>query len=424
MTFEADSKIIPPPGKTGDSGSGGTERNTRKGRGRIPAVRLASDPDRDRKHSSQPRRPAATEMDSQVDQPHTDADGPPTDRAEPVPGAAADPVEPMTGSLMMRLFAVPAVIVGAIVGCAVLVVVLFGSISNESERSIDQLVSVLETSRGERSVGGVLLPRDKEVWQAGPELVLRLRKKESELTPAALTDIAVRMARLLEADAAISDQLTAEGRKRLHLLMQAMAATEEPMGVRLFVDLLGDEVAETRREALMALAALTAVEETRAALPAIRRVADDEHAVVRMVATVLLGQLASGDDEDSVEVLRRRYVDEDREVRWNAALSLARIGDGSGSSLLADMLRRPYWQDEVRASVRQENGRNVEYPMPPTAVARYLAAAIEAAANLDGATLWSRIEELASDPSPAVADKARAALAGRSVARAAATGRS
>lgn len=363
-------------------------------------------------------------MDPQVDQPHTDPDGPPTDRAEPVPGGTADPVDPMTGSLMMRLFAVPAVIVGAIVGCAVLVVVLFGSISNESERSIDQLVSVLETSRGERLVGGILLPRDKEVWQAGPELVLRLRKKESELTPAEVTRIAVRLARLLEADAAISDQLTAEGRKRLHLLMQAMTATQEPMGVGLFVDLLGDGVAETRREALMALATLTAAEETQAALPAIRRVADDDDAVVRMVATVLLGQLASGDDDASLEVLKRRYVDEDREVRWNAALSLARIGDGSGAGLLADMLRRSYWQDEVQARLGRENGRNVEYAMPPGAIARYLAAAVEAAANLDEATLWSRIEELASDQSPAVADKAREALAGRSVARAAATGRS
>ncbi|MCP4245644.1 MAG: HEAT repeat domain-containing protein [bacterium] len=362
-------------------------------------------------------------MDPQIDQPHADLDEPPADQAGPVPGNVADFVEPMTGSLMVRLFAVPAVIVAAIVGCAVLVVVLFGSISSESERSIDQLVRVLETSRGERLVG-VLLPRDKEVWQAGPELVLRLRQRESELTPAEVTEIAVRLARLLEADAGVSDQLTAEGRKRLHLLMQALAATQEPMAVRLFVDLLDDKVAETRREALMALALQTANEEARTALPAICRVADDEHAVVRMVATVLLGQLGSRDDGESLEVLKRRYVDEDREVRWNAALSLARLGDGSGTNLLADMLRRPYWQDEVKAGIRQDSGQMVEYAMPPGAVARYLAAAIDAAAHLDEATLWAQIEELESDPSPAVADKAREALAAHSVARAAATGRS
>jgi HEAT repeat protein len=319
----------------------------------------------------------------------------------------------MTGSTLLRLFAIPSVIVAAIVGSAVLVVVLFGAISTESQRSIDELVTVLETSRGERLVGGVLLPQDKEVWQAGPELVLRLGKKEAELTPEQVTRVAGRLANLLRAEAADTSTLSAEGRKRLHLLMRALAETEDPAVVPLLANLVRDESAETRREALMTLGRLADVEGVRATLPAVIAAVGDPHAVVRMVACVLLGRLASPDDAGAIVALQRAYVDEDREVRWNGALSLARLRDGSGASLLDDMLRRDYWEEEIRASLQQDDGRRAEYQMPAEAVERYLAASINAVSHLDREELWARVHALKSDPSPVVAGKAREVLAGR-----------
>jgi HEAT repeat protein len=299
----------------------------------------------------------------------------------------------MTGSTLLRLFAIPSVIVAAIVGSAVLVVVLFGAISTESQRSIDELVTVLETSRGERLVGGVLLPQDKEVWQ--------------------VTRVAGRLANLLRAEAADTSTLSAEGRKRLHLLMRALAETEDPAAVPLLEGLVRDESAETRREALMMLGRLADVEGVRATLPAVIAAVGDPHAVVRMVACVLLGRLASPDDAEAITALQRAYVDEDREVRWNGALSLARLRDGSGASLLDDMLRRDYWEEEVRASLQQDDGRRAEYQMPAEAVERYLAASINAVSHLDREELWARVHALKSDPSPVVAGKAREVLAGR-----------
>ncbi|MHC4093557.1 MAG: HEAT repeat domain-containing protein, partial [Planctomycetota bacterium] len=309
------------------------------------------------------------------------------------PGGSSPPVEPMTGSTLLRLFAIPSVIVAAIVGSAVLVVVLFGAISTESQRSIDELVTVLETSRGERLVGGVLLPQDKEVWQ--------------------VTRVAGRLANLLRAEAADTSTLSAEGRKRLHLLMRALAETEDPAAVPLLEGLVRDESAETRREALMMLGRLADVEGVRATLPAVIAAVGDPHAVVRMVACVLLGRLASPDDAEAITALQRAYVDEDREVRWNGALSLARLRDGSGASLLDDMLRRDYWEEEVRASLQQDDGRRAEYQMPAEAVERYLAASINAVSHLDREELWARVHALKSDPSPVVAGKAREVLAGR-----------
>jgi len=330
-------------------------------------------------------------------------------------GGPGDPpaVEPMTAGQLARLFIVPGVIVAGIIGAAVVVVVLFGAISKEPERSIDELVSVLESSRGEHGPGGMLLPRQKEVWQAGAELVLRLSKKERELDQAQVADVGARLARLVAAETGQTAKLNEDGRKRLHLLMRALAETRDPAAIALLAELLADGNADTRREALIGLGCLTGVEGAKAALPAVRAAASDPEPVVRIVACVLLGRLASAGDVDTIEALRRAYVDDNREVRWNAALALARLGSNAGADQLEEMLRRDYWQRDVRVSTRPPNGEHREYEMPPEAVERYLTATMEAAANLDEAKLWEEIGRLESDPAPQVAAKAREMAAGR-----------
>ena len=145
----------------------------------------------------------------------------------PAPPDSIDPGSPELEALTMptigRLFAVPLVIICVIVGGAVVVVLAFGSLTSERSRSIDSLLTSLEQSTGE-PVLGLLVTREKELWQTAMELGSRLKKKDSELTPQELDEVVARLGVLVEKDlktaAALSpatappgDPVQAKGRK-------------------------------------------------------------------------------------------------------------------------------------------------------------------------------------------------------------------
>ncbi|MCH7527834.1 MAG: hypothetical protein IID39_10390, partial [Planctomycetes bacterium] len=141
--------------------------------------------------------------------------------------------------LMARLFGVPLLIISVILGCAVVVVLLFGSITGEQERSIDSLLTTLEASSGEKTAG-VLLPREKELWQVARELALRLGKKENELTSDELAEVVKRLSALLLRESARSEQLSPMGRKKMNYVMTALARTESAKAVEPLLGVLGD----------------------------------------------------------------------------------------------------------------------------------------------------------------------------------------
>lgn len=336
---------------------------------------------------------------------------PPT--GQPAPDARLPSVEPVTGGLVFRWFAVPAVIVAAIIGCAVLVVVLFGAISTEAQLSIDQLLTRLESSTGERSLGGTLMPRPKESWQAALELSLRLNHKEKELTPDQIAQVAARLKKLIDAQFSDTEALSEDGRRRLHLLLRALGATEQPVVIETIARFVDDDRAETRSEALMAIGSLTHTPGARSVLKKVVAAVDDADPVVRTVACALLAGLATTADEAAIASLTRASASDQREVRWNASLTLARLGSPAGKLVLLDMLDRNYWQNVVKISMTHPDGKVSEYPLSPGKVDAYLMQSIEAAANLEDAEIRERIQRLSEDDSPIVSDKARAVPAHR-----------
>ena len=314
----------------------------------------------------------------------------------------------MSATLMGRLFAVPLLIVSVIVGAAVVVVLLFGSITRDRERPIAELLDILETSTGEKTVSFMLLPKEKELWQVARELALRLEKKDAELTTDELTDTTKRLADLLRRDAADSSEFTEMGRQKLHFVMRALALTESPSAVIPLADMLDDASPQTRREALASLGGLRLVPTIEQALPDVYRMLHDSDAVVRMVACASIAGIAKHGDDGAIQALQSVYFDEDREVKWNATLALARLGSDAGKSLLLDMLDRSYWENEVKARLETAiDAPPVEYPLPPNKVVEYLCAAIESGAYLDDPQVWTGIDALASDESPLVRDKVR-----------------
>ncbi|MBI1827606.1 MAG: hypothetical protein HYR83_14615 [Planctomycetes bacterium] len=321
---------------------------------------------------------------------------------------------------MGKFFGVPLLIIGTIVGGAVVVVLLFGGPAAPDERSIADLLQALESNSGVRSAG-VLLPREKESWQAALELSERLRNKDKELTPQQLLETAARLSTMVRSDyqklisvpasgeAELPSQLF-ERSHRFEFLLRALARTEVDEAVDPLI-----EIASMGREpyveiAIQQLGEMHEVAAARKAIPAILHVLESaDRAETKLVACTVLSLLAKPGDQQVIEALTAVRSQAEGEVEWNATLALARLGSSNGKTTLVEILDRSFWEKGERY-VKVDEGVAHRYTMPPGRVDALLVAAIEGASHLPDADLWSQIERLQSDVSPTVQSGAKAAL--------------
>jgi len=333
-------------------------------------------------------------------------------------------LEPLSMSLMGRLFAVPLVIIGGIVGGAVVVVLLFAGPAAPEPRTIEELLSALEMTSGDRSMG-VLLPRDKELWQAAQELSLRLNEKDEEptLSDEELQNAAVRLSSLIKADlnsgprSATAPDFSQPrgGSARLQYMMRALARTERPEAVETLLDVLGRGNEFYAMLAIKELAELHELAEAREAvnpiIDVLRSASEDR---TKLVASTALSVLARPGDQGVIDALGRARLSSEGEVAWSAALAMARLGDPGGKSTLMDLLDRTFLSSDNVYEVEDEKGAVRRYRMPAQRVDEVMLAAIDAAANLDEPDVWDMIGAIAeSDPSPGVRGRAQAAVRGR-----------
>lgn len=326
------------------------------------------------------------------------------------------PVEPMTWTLMGKFFGVPLLIIGTIVGGAVLVVLLFGGPAAPEQRSLESLLLALENNSGERSAG-VLLPREKELWQTALELSERLKKKDTELTADQVHMVAERLAGMIEAELANIDNITAFDQdlaiqrnlrsSRFDFLMRAIARTETEESIPALV-----HVVESKREPYVALAIQQLgnlhklVNSSAAIEPILKTLSESKSLETQLTACTALSVLAPKGDATSIDGLRAVLSTNDGEVGWSAALALARLGSDAGKSTLMDLLDRKFLESGNWYRVVDGSGNVRTHPLPPERVKDTLAAAMEAASSLDDADLWSMIDRLKSDASPEVKGKA------------------
>ncbi len=324
-------------------------------------------------------------------------------------------LEPMTWSLMGRWFGVPLLIIGTIVGGAVVVVLLFGGPASAEQKTIESLLETLESSGGERSAG-ILLPQEKLLWQTALELSERLTKKEVELTAEELDTVARRLATMVEVDLEHLDRITdfrqdlsahRELRStRFDFLMRALARTEREEAIDPLIS-----VVRSGREPYVALAMqqlgnLHALPGAKRAIePILIALGKTSQPETLLTGCTVLSVLANPGDAVVVDTLSGIRLANDGEVEWSAALALARLGSDAGKPTLLDLLDRTHLQSGDRYEVR-EGGNVRRYPLPPNRVEALLIAAMEAAANLKDDDLWGMIDRLKSDPAPAVRGKA------------------
>lgn len=358
---------------------------------------------------------------------HADRDAESLTRAElhADSGPLAAEADPITLGLMGKFFGVPLLIIGTIVGGAVLVVLLFGGPAAPERRSIASLVQALEAGSGHRTIG-LLLPREKELWQTALELSIRLDKNQQtqELTDAELRLLSERLGALVRVDLGNLDRLVASGEeradqrairsRRLEFLIHALGRTGRPEAVPYLIEVVQSESEACSAVAMQELANLEGLAEVRRAVPEVLAVLKrSTQPETRLIACTVLSVLGSGSDQDVIDALSSVRLSADGEVEWSAALALARLGSNAGKSTLLDLLDRRFLESGKLYQVTDGSGVVHRYPLPPGRVDEVLLAAIDAASNLRDTGLWVMIETLSTDKSPTVRERASAALKNR-----------
>jgi HEAT repeat protein len=333
-------------------------------------------------------------------------------------------VEPLTVSLLGRFFGVPLLIIGTIVGGAVLVVLLFAGPAAPPTRTMEQLLQALESNSGEKSLG-VLLPREKELWQTALELSQRLEKKDKELTPAEVDEVAARLARMIESDLENLNLLPTTGNERarqqelrsarLEFLIRALGQTQSPVAVGPLLDLIRSEVEPFAGIAMQVVGTQSELHGSQEVLSVISEaVRGGRSAATLITGCTVLSVLATPGDREVRDTLADARLKHEGEVAWSAALAMARLGDGRGRSTLMDLLDRGFLESpDLYVATDADGNVKGRYPLSAGRVEALLIAAIEAASHLNDGDLWEMIERLQSDPSFAVQGKAKEAMARR-----------
>ncbi len=324
-----------------------------------------------------------------------------SDSSAPPGGADAGPPP----SLIGRLFVVPAVLVAMMI-CLAIVVVLFGGTAVGQRPTIEELLRTIETGSGRRTAGVMLLPAEREVWQAAQELANRLARKEKELAPEQFEPTAASLTRILE-DAARGEAPDSAAQQKRLFLMLALARLGTESAARTVEGYLRHPDAGLRQYALQGLMEMRRDGSQTTALPAVLELLDDPSHEVQMIACVALGALARPGDETALRALRGK-LDADREVQWNAALALARLGSERSRPVLLNMLARGYW--EGQRVQYEEAGQAVDRRLTGTEIANHLRAAVEASAALTDPRVRDAIRALRDDPDLSVREAARQAV--------------
>jgi HEAT repeat protein len=210
------------------------------------------------------------------------------------------------GRLLVQFFLIPAFVVGI----AVFVFWLFGTLAVDRKTPAELLTDVRTGSRNQR-------------WQAAFELTKRLPTLTDPAEKAAFSDAALRAFQGAEND---------DPRVRRYLTL-VLGRLGEPRAVPLLESALTDKDPETR---LYALWALALIGDPKSA-SRVRPLLESEDAGVRKTAAFAAGRMEDG---EAVPALRRLLEDPVTDVRWNAALALATLDDASGKDVLLGMCDR------------------------------------------------------------------------------------
>ncbi|MGH7179688.1 MAG: HEAT repeat domain-containing protein, partial [Tepidisphaeraceae bacterium] len=281
---------------------------------------------------------------------------------------AAPIVEPPSVKLIVRLFLIPLLIVGAAVGVMYLISLMAGS-----EVSFDQAVQRLKTPGGERTTQWLVGPGSKQRYLDAQALTEKMKTGLTEPQRIKLSgdllDILRNYTRAEEGEIQ-HFVLLAMGRLWQRDPTQpemdsppAVAARERVLSAVL--EYADAKDLSTRKAAVLATVYFSGYPESRQTIPKlVAKVRDEREDVdVRIAAATVLGPLGSPTDASVIQALQYAMRDTDPrnvELVWSAALSLAQLNQPDVADTILKLLSREELA-QARVYDRENDPKNPEF---------------------------------------------------------------
>ena len=339
-------------------------------------------------------------------------------RAAP-PGAGASTsgrsaetiVEPPSVKLLVRLFVIPLLIVGAAVGVMMLISLLAGR-----GASFDEALQRFKNPGGARTADWLVGPAAKQRYLDAQTLVNEMKSGLGESQRVSLAGelrdilanhvrpdegevqhfVLLALGRVWQRDPSqppMTSLEAAESRKAVvETLLQYADAPQLP----------------TRKAAVLATVYLAGYDEAKLAVPKLLSKLNDtnEDIDVRIAAATALGPLAEPTDQRVIEALHGTMRDTDPrnvELVWSSALSLAQLGQSDVSDTILLLLDRGELS-QVKVLDREQDPRNPAFrTLSDKEIERILINTMLGARDLEVDAVQQQIRRVASnDPSARV----------------------
>ena len=274
-----------------------------------------------------------------------------------LPGAPKLPLppEPPSVKLIVRLFVIPLLIAGAVIG----IMVPFGWMTG-GQKSIDVAVNDLKRPGGQRTGEWLVGPGAKQRYIDAKTIIDHLRQEK--LSEAERIKLGDQLIDILEHNTAAG-----EGDVQNILLLalgQVWMRQPDPMKPGQFLTEVESPVAAearkrlmdallkfadssemgTRKAAILALAYWKGREEGQSAVPMlVSKLQKDPELDVKMAAATALGPLATAENAAAIEALGQAMRDSDPhdvELVWDAACSLAQLNRPEAKDVVLRLLDR------------------------------------------------------------------------------------
>jgi hypothetical protein len=344
------------------------------------------------------------------------------DAAKPSAPGQNPAIEPPSIKLIVRLFLIPLLIAGAVVGIMIPIGRMAGGAA-----SFEQAMERLKNPGGEKTFG-LVGPGAKQRYLDAKALVDHMKAGLDEpqriVLAKQLIDLLEQYTRPEEGEVQHFVML-ALGRvwqvdPRQGPMDSPAAVESRQQVVRTLMSHFDAPQVPARKAAILALSFWTGREEARAALPAlIGKLGDQREDIdVRMAAAVAVGSLAKADDTAAIDALETAMNDTEprnAEISWNAALSLARLNQANAAPNIMKLLQRSELA-KLKVFDRETDPKNPVFrTLNELEQERFLINTMDAAKGLEVAQVRQQLEKIrASDPSSRVRAAAVQVLGGAS----------
>jgi HEAT repeat protein len=328
------------------------------------------------------------------------------------------PPEPPSVKLIVRLFLIPLLIAGAVIG----IMVPFGWLAG-GQKSLDSALNDLRRPGGQRTGEWLVGPGAKQRYIDAKTIVDHLR--EDKLSEVERIKLVSQLVDILDHNTS-----PAEGEVQSVLLLalgqvwlrrpdpahpgqylpepaSAEAAASRKLAIEELMKYADAPDAQTRKAAILGLAYEKGHEEAGAAVPLlVKKLQGDSELDVKMAAATALAQIAPPGDAAVVDALEQAMRDSDprdAELVWNAAIALAQLNRPEAKDVVLRLLDRKEL-DGMQYYDRETDPKNPKMqPLSEQEKERILINTMLAAKSYQQQQVQAAIKDLADhDPSERV----------------------